>query len=111
MVRKGLRKIIDQKDDLTVISEAVNGKEAVKMAELTLPDIIVMDVNMPKMNGIQATKKIKSAMPHVPIIGLSLHDDKDIIQDMRTAGASAYITKSEAFETLCATIRSEAQVK
>ncbi len=108
MVRKGLRKVIDEKDDLTVVSEAANGREAIKMAEQTSPDIIVMDVNMPELDGIQATKKIKSAMPHVHIIGLSFNDDKHVKQDMRTAGASAFLTKGEAFETLCATIRSEA---
>ncbi|HET6528388.1 MAG TPA: response regulator transcription factor [Balneolaceae bacterium] len=110
MIRKGLRKIIEEEDDLMIIAEASDGKEAIKSARETSPDVIVMDVNMPKMDGIQATKKIKSALPDIHIIGLSLHGRKEVIQDMRSAGASAYVTKDEAFEALCATIRSEAAV-
>lgn len=108
MVRRGLRKMIENQDDLVVIAEASNGEEAVKYARETSPDVIVMDVNLPGMDGIEATRKITSEMPNVRVIGLSLHDEKGVSEDMRSAGASAYLTKTEAFETLCATIRSEA---
>lgn len=108
MMRKGLKKIVDAEDDLVVIGEASNGEEAIGLARETMPDIIVMDVNMPVMDGIDATKRISSIMPRVSIIGLSLHNHQEVIDSMRHAGASAYLSKNEAFETLTATIRSEA---
>lgn len=108
IMREGLRKIIEGEEDLAIIAEASDGKEAVRAAKETSPDVIVMDVNMPELNGILATQEIKAALPHVHIIGLSLHDDEDVAREMRNVGASAYLTKSDAFETLCATIRSEA---
>ncbi|HEX6983223.1 MAG TPA: GAF domain-containing protein [Balneolaceae bacterium] len=108
IMREGLRKIINEEKDLTVTGEASNGKEAIEMAIETHPDVIVMDVNMPEMNGIQATQKIKAELPDIQIIALSFHDSEDVAREMRDVGASAYLTKSDAFETLCATIRSEA---
>ncbi|MEX0719448.1 MAG: response regulator transcription factor, partial [Balneolaceae bacterium] len=110
MMRKGLQKMIDAQDDLMVIAEVADGKDALKVAQETSPDVIVMDVNMPGMNGIDATLQVSAILPNIRIIGLSLHDNKDVAEAMRNAGASAYLTKSEAFETLCATIRSEAQL-
>lgn len=107
MMRRGLRQMIEREVDLTIMAEASDGEEAVKLARKKTPDVIVMDINMPVMDGIKATQKIKAEMPGIRIIGLSLHDSKGVIEDMRSAGASAYLTKNEAFETLCATIRSE----
>lgn len=108
MMLKGLRRIIEQEDDLMVIDEAMNGEEAVKLARENPPDVIVMDVDMPVMDGIDATREIVSSIENVRIIGLSLHEKGSVAQAMRNAGASAYLTKTEAFEALCATIRSEA---
>src|SRR5699024_9781231 len=99
---------VNEQEDLTVIGEASNGKEAIKLAAETAPDIVVMDVNMPDMNGIEATQKIMSNDPNLRIIGLSLHNHGNVTESMLQAGASAYLSKNEAFETLCATIRSEA---
>lgn len=107
MVRRGLRQMIEEQDDMTTIAEAADGQKAVELARETSPDVIVMDVNMPVLDGIEATQKIKAEMPNIRIIGLSLHDRKEVNQDMRSAGASDYLTKDEAFETLCATIRKE----
>lgn len=108
MVRRGLRKMIENQNDLVVIGEASTGEEAIKSARETSPDVIVMDVNLPGIDGIEATRKISTEMPNIRIIGLSLHDENGVAEEMRNAGASAYLTKTEAFETLCATIRSEA---
>lgn len=99
--------MIEREDDLTIIAEASDGQEAVEQARGNTPDVIVMDVDMPVVDGIEATQKIKSEMPEIRIIGLSLHDSRGVINDMQSAGASAYLTKNEAFETLCATIRNE----
>lgn len=68
-----------------------------------------MDVNMPEMNGIEATKKIISDNQRIPVIDLSVHNNKDVEQSMKKAGATIFLTKSEAFDLLCATIRSEAK--
>lgn len=108
MMREGLRKLIEEEDDLTVIAEASDGKEGIKLARETSPDVIVMDVNMPGINGIEATREITGHAPDMRIIGLSLQEEESVARAMRNAGASAYLTKSEVFETLCATIRSEA---
>ncbi len=109
MVREGLKRMVDAEEDLRVVAEASDGAEAVDMARQVKPDVVVMDVNMPHMDGITATIKIKSEIPNVRIVGLSLHDNEEVINSMRDAGALAYITKKEAVESLCATIRSEAK--
>lgn len=110
MMRDGLRKIVNEEDDLIVIAEASNGEEALKIAEKMSPDIVVMDVNMPVMDGISATQKLTEMMPGVRVIGLSFHDHPKVAENMRSAGASAYLSKNDAFETLSATIRSEASL-
>lgn len=109
MIHEGLKKIVDAENDLVVIAEAFDGEEAIKLAQETSPDIIVMDVNMPVMNGIEATKEIMLRMPALRIIGLSLNNHENTVKSMLSAGASAYLTKNEAFETLCPTIRREAR--
>lgn len=110
LVRQGLKKIINAENDMTVVAEAADGEEAIKETRKVVPDIILMDVNMPVKNGIEATQEIMKEMSQVRVVGLSLHDDEKVTKSMREAGASAYLTKNEAFKTLCATIRSEASV-
>lgn len=107
MMREGLRKIIEEEGDITIIAEAASGEEAIELTRKHSPDVIVMDVNMPGMNGIEATRKILSSIPDVRIIGLSLHDSKDVATAMKSAGASAYLSKTEATQDLCDTIRNK----
>ncbi len=109
IVRRGLRQLIEKQDDLIVTGEASHGQEAVELAMELSPDIIVMDINMPVMDGIEATQKIKREMPDVRIIGLSFHEGQEVIENMRDAGVSAYLTKNEAFESLIMAIRAEAR--
>ena len=104
LIRQGLRTLLDDHDDVVVIGEAGNGIEAVSMAAEMWPDIIVMDVNMPKMDGIQATKEIKAAQPDTIVIGLSVNTSPQIIEAMKRAGASAFVSKEAAAEELHATI-------
>ncbi len=107
MMRDGLRKLIEEEDDMVVNAEASDGEEAIEMAGKHHPDIVVMDINLPKLNGIDATRKVLENNPEMRVIGLSFHQEARVAQAMRDAGASAYLTKSDVFETLCATIRSE----
>lgn len=108
MMRDGLKRIVNEQDDMIVVAEASDGFKALKAAEENQPDVIVMDVNMPGLDGINATRKLTERMPQIKVIGLSFHDHKNAAESMRRAGATAYLSKNEAFETLCATIRSEA---
>jgi len=108
MFRKGVRKIIEDEYDIMVIDEAADGEEAILKARETSPDVIIMDVNMPRMDGIEATRRIIADMPDMRIIALSLYNELGIVEEMRKAGASAYLTKTEAFESLIGSIRAEA---
>ena len=104
LIRQGLRTLLDDHDDVIVIGEAGNGVEAVSMAAELQPDVIVMDVNMPKMDGLQATKHIKAAHPQVIIIGLSVNTSTPIVEAMKLAGASAFMSKEAAAADLHETI-------
>jgi PAS domain S-box-containing protein len=108
ILREGLRSIIDGQDDLHVIAEAADGKAALDLSRTLHPDIVVMDVNLPVLNGPEATRLIKAECPTVTIIGLSVHEESTMAQTMRDAGASAYLSKGGSFETLCHAIRSAA---
>lgn len=105
MVREGLRSIIESEPRLRVVGEAANGEEAVQQARILHPDVVVMDINMPKMNGIEATRRIHEEMPSVAVVALSMHEDKSMIAAMRDAGAVAYIPKGGASEELSRAIR------
>jgi PAS domain S-box-containing protein len=100
VARAGLRELLSERPVLQVVGEAVNGIEAISQAAALRPDVIVMDVSMPQMNGIAATREIREAMPHIPIVGLSTHDDENSERSMREAGAEAYFTKNEGADRL-----------
>jgi len=93
LVRQGLRAILDGYSDICVIGEACNGLEAVMMASDLKPDVVLMDINMPGMDGIQATQQIKAAQPTTVVIGLSVNQSTQTIQAMTEAGASGFMSK------------------
>jgi len=95
LMRQILRAILESYPKLSIIGEAANGMEAVEMAAALKPNGIIMDVNMPKMDGIQATKQIKAAQPAISVIGLSVIDDKHVTEAMKGAGAEAVLLKDE----------------
>ena len=100
MVRQGLRSILDSYEDMTIVGEASNGLEAVTLAGALKPHVVVMDLNMPTMDGIEATRRIKESNPSIVIIGLSVRNDREAEEAMRQAGTSGYLTKESAAEQL-----------
>jgi CheY-like chemotaxis protein len=100
MVRQGLRGILERYDDVSVVGEAGNGIEALSLNTELMPDVIFMDVNMPQMDGIEATKRIKQARPEAIIIALSVNTSSQIMDAMKAAGASAFVSKESAVEEL-----------
>ncbi len=101
MLRQGLRAIVNRHVRLEVIGEAADGLEAIDLARRLKPDVVVMDVNMPRCDGIAASKRIKEESPHIGIVALSMHDSPEMIERMIQAGASNYLTKESAGEQLC----------
>ena len=100
MVRQGLRSLLDAYDDLQVIAEAGDGAEAVKLVEDLRPRVVVMDVNMPRMNGIDATARIKTHWPETTVIGISVNAKDDNSDAMKRAGAAAVLPKESAVDQL-----------
>ncbi|GJL52504.1 MAG: hypothetical protein NPIRA01_37310 [Nitrospirales bacterium] len=100
MIREGLRNVLQSYANVQVIAEAVNGEEAVELANILNPDVMIMDVNMPGMNGIEATRLIRHISHTIKVIGLSINDDTSIRNSMLQAGAVNYLAKDSASQTL-----------
>lgn len=109
VMREGLSRMLDTHSDIEVVAEASDGEEAVRRSRELIPDVILMDISMPNMDGIEATRIIHSELPHIRIIGLSMYDEDDQAKAMLDAGASAYRSKSGNKDRLLAAIRGEDQ--
>jgi DNA-binding NarL/FixJ family response regulator len=107
--RDGLKALIDSRAGMEVVGEAQNGREAVAMARATLPDVIVMDVKMPVMDGIEATRRILSEQPRIKIVALSMYAEDNFLSGMMKAGACGYILKGCDIEELYGAIRKAAE--
>jgi two-component system, NarL family, response regulator NreC len=109
MVRAGMRMLMDSIPDIEVIGEGANGEEALSLAHQLQPDVIIMDVTMPGMNGIEATGRIKQELPQIGILALTIHEGQDYFFQMLHAGASGYVPKRAAPEILVEAVRQVAQ--
>lgn len=105
IVRDGLKSLIKKEVGMEVVGEADNGRKTVQLARDLEPEIIIMDISMPDLNGIEATRQIVADSPDVKIIALSMHSDKRYVKGVLSAGASGYLLKDSAFEELVEAIR------
>jgi DNA-binding NarL/FixJ family response regulator len=106
VVRSGLRLLLQSSPDFTVVAEAENGEEAVALVDRHKPDVVIMDISMPKLNGIEATGLMKQSNPDLKIIILTVHEDEEYVYQMLRAGASGYVLKSAGKKEIFAAIRS-----
>jgi len=105
IVRTEFRKILELEDDLEVVGEAKNGSEAVVMVKKLCPEIILMDVAMPVLNGLQATRQILKASPATKILMFSAHSDEVYVEAAINSGAIGYLIKQTSVDTVCQAIR------
>jgi two-component system, NarL family, response regulator NreC len=111
LIRAGLRMVVDAQPDLTVVGEAGDGREAIAMAESLKPDVVVMDIGMPTLNGIEAAHQVREKLPGTQIVMLSMHSDEGYVLRALKAGAKAYLLKDSAETDLARAIRAAAEGK
>jgi two-component system, NarL family, response regulator NreC len=107
-VRAGLKLIVDAEKDMKVVGETDNGREAIELAKQLQPDIVLMDISMPELNGLVATAKLKRVLPEIKILTLTRHTDDAYLRELMEAGASGYILKQSAAGELIRAIRTVA---
>ncbi len=109
VVRDGLRALLEKQPDMLVVAEAADGRESVRLAEEQAPDVVVMDIAMPHMNGIEATRRILAANPHISVVILSMHQDESYVLRSLKAGAKGYLLKDSLRSEVIDAIRSVAR--
>lgn len=105
MLREGLRALLERQDDIEVVGEAADGREAVRLASQLRPDVVVMDVSMPLLNGIEATRQIRRDCPTARVLTLTVHESQDYVAQLLAAGASGYIIKRAGGDELISAVR------
>jgi two-component system response regulator NreC len=111
LIRAGLRRVVDAEPDLAVVGEANDGREAVSLAEKLKPDVVVMDIGMPNLNGIEACRQIRAELAETQVVMLSMHSDEGYVLRALKAGAKAYLLKDSAEADLARAIRAAAAGK
>ena len=106
IMREGLRSLLEKEADMEVIAEAEDGRSTVELARKLRPQVVVMDITMPDLNGIEATRQITKEVPDVKVLALSIHSDRRFVMEMLRAGATGYLIKDCASEELVSAIRS-----
>jgi DNA-binding NarL/FixJ family response regulator len=109
VVRQGFKMLLDAQPDMEIVGEASNGREAVESAETLRPDVVIMDVAMPELNGIEATRRLAASAPHTRVIALSMHKDSVYVREILRAGARGYLLKDSGAEDLVSAIRAVAK--
>ena len=105
VVRQGFRMILSAHPDLEIVGEAGNGREAVELAAKLRPDVVVMDVAMPELNGIEATRRLTAENPHTRVVALSMHKDSVYVREILRAGARGYLLKDSVAADLVSAVR------
>ena len=105
IMREGLRTLLEQQSGMEVIGEAADGRTAVQLVRERSPDVVIMDISMPDLNGVEATHQIIAETPGVKVVALSMHSDRQFVVGMLKAGASGYLLKDCAFEELADAVR------
>ncbi|MGC8855710.1 MAG: response regulator, partial [Anaerolineae bacterium] len=108
VVRAGLRSFLEKQEGFQVVAEACNGLEALNLVRAVQPRVVLMDITMPTMDGLEAARQIKKLFPDCLIVALTVHEDKQYFMAMLAAGASGYVTKQAAADELVAAIRAVA---
>ena len=108
ILREGIRALLEDQSDMTVVGEAADGRKAIELARDLSPDIIVMDIGMPLLNGLEATRQIKHNFPQVAVLVLTMHDNEEYVSHILAAGASGYVLKRAASSELVTAIRAVA---
>ena len=105
VVRQGFRMILAAQPDMEIVGEAGNGREALALAEELKPDVVVMDVAMPELNGIEATRRLAESVPHTRVVALSMHKDSVYVREILRAGARGYLLKDSVADDLVSAVR------
>ena len=109
LVRKGLRAVLESQPGWKVCGEAINGRQAVELAKQLGPDVIVLDVTMPELNGLEATRQILKAIPQAEVLILTMHESEKLVSEVLTAGAHGYILKADTSRLLVSAVELLAQ--
>lgn len=105
LVREGLRSLLTDIPEVEVVGEASNGRDLVRLCQKLQPDIVLMDIAMPELNGVEATRQIVSEFPNMKVIALSMHSSRRTVEEMIKAGAVGYVLKNSAFEELASALK------
>jgi len=105
IIREGLRSLLEREPDVEVVGEAEDGRKALELTRELLPDVVIMDITMPNLNGVEATRQIVGEFPKTKVVALSIHCNKRFVADILKAGASGYVLKECLFDELLQAIR------
>jgi DNA-binding NarL/FixJ family response regulator len=111
IIRQGIRSVLDTRKNLVVCGEAVNGREAIAMAEELKPDVVIMDIGMSELNGLEATRQITKSVPTAQVVILTMHESEHLMHEVLLAGAIGYVLKSDAGSVLVDAIENVCQGK